>query len=572
MALKSVKYIELDDQKGILYSAGKQALLMPVTFIRAIDSIFNRLAGRGDADSLIYLIGKGLGTEYARALKTILRKEQASISLKTKIQMACNAIFMESGWGRARVRKIDAELHIVEIALRRSPSTKFLKKNAHNIERGILAGMYETIAGQKVYCELLKTDKVKHEIVLRISKNIPAEAEKQENLALIARQELKQNITELQKLRKNLDEKVKKRTAELQIAKEAAEKERDKTSAVIQNFADGLLIIASDMTIALANPQAEKIIGLPKEKIENKKLSALSQNNFLKKLTALVSEDGSIKRIFRQNIETGEKTTTEITSIPLSGKNLSAEYLIILRDVSREKAIEKTKTEFITVAAHQLRTPLSAVKWHLNFLKQGDAGELNQEQKNLVEKSRESNERMLILINDLLDVAKMEEGRYLCEPAPAKLENLARTALDSCKQLAIKRGISIEFAKPTDFLPEIMADAEKIVITMQNLIENAIKYTKSGGKISIAVKHSGDLIEFSVKDSGVGISEEQRKKLFTKFFRGDKAMLMETEGSGLGLFIAKNIVEAHGGKIWCESAKNKGSVFSFSLPISRSAC
>lgn len=552
MAMKSVKYIELDDQKGILYSAGKQSLLMPVTFIRSIDSIFSRLAGRKEADILIYIIGKGLGTEYARTLKAILRKEQASISMKTKIQMACNAIFMESGWGLANVQKIDMEKQIMDIKLRRAPSNEFLKESEYSLERGILAGMYEAIAGQEVYCGLLKSDKEKHEIVLRVSKNIPATAEKQENLALVARQELKQNISELQKLRKNLDEKVKKRTFELQIAKEIAETEKNRTAAIIANLIDGLIFFDAGKKPIISNRQADIFLDDGKNA---DLLFGLLENK---------------SKIFRQEIRVSDKLILEASTVPISTSETTSGMLMILHDVTREKMIEKMKTEFVSIAAHQLRTPLSAMKWSLNFLKQGDAGELNGEQKNLIEKSRESNERMIVLINDLLNTAKIEEGRYLCELSPANFENLAQTALDSRKELAEKLGVKIKLSKPENPIPEVMLDSEKIIITMQNLIENAVKYTKKGGEIKISVEQNDDKIKFSVKDNGIGISEKQQKRLFTKFFRSGGAITMETDGSGLGLFIAKNIIEAHGGKIWCESEENKGSVFSFLIPIKNS--
>ncbi|MFH1255075.1 MAG: ATP-binding protein [bacterium] len=347
---------------------------------------------------------------------------------------------------------------------------------------------------------------------------------------------------QLKNINTSLEEKVLERTKNL-------EAEKNRTTAIVANLIDGLLFFGADKKLILANPQAEAFL-------ENGKNANL--------LFGLLEGE---KKIFRQETPISEKLILEISTVPIMASKKTSGTLMILHDVTREKMIEKMKTEFVSIAAHQLRTPLSAIKWSLNFLKQGDAGELNDEQKNLIEKSRESNERMIVLINDLLDVAKIEEGRYLCKLSPAKLESLARTALDSRQELAVKLGVKVKLAKPKNPLPEIMLDSEKIIMTMQNLIENAIKYTKKDGQVEISIEQSDDKIKFSVKDNGIGISKKQQERLFTKFFRSSGAITMETDGSGLGLFIAKNIIEAHGGKIWCESEENKGSIFSFILPI-----
>jgi len=348
--------------------------------------------------------------------------------------------------------------------------------------------------------------------------------------------------------------------------KRKAEEEESRTSAVITHLTDGLLVFDSQNNLSLINPPAEKLLGINSDQAYNKSLDELAAfiDNFKPLLKVLGK---NIKEVSRQELVIGELTIeVSSASIGTSQKDHGGS-LVIIHDITREKGIERMKTEFVSIAAHQLRTPLSAVKWALSLLMEGDVGELSAEQKSFISKSYDSNERMIILINDLLDVARIEEGRYLYKLVSAKLENLAQAAISACREIAAKRNIRLEYIKPEKEMPEIMIDGEKITMTIQNLIENAIKYTPPGGQVTVSVKYDTNKATVSVKDNGVGVSQEQQNRLFTKFFRASNVMRMETDGTGLGLFIAKNIIEAHGGKIWCESKENEGSTFSFSLPI-----
>ena len=378
-------------------------------------------------------------------------------------------------------------------------------------------------------------------------------------------------LFDLSSIKENEQELLKSQSALLNMLEDVeeerkkAEEEKNRTSAIITHLTDGLLVFDSQNNLSLINPAAESLLRIKNDKTYNKSLYELaSLTDHFKPLLKILGKE--IKEISRQEISI-EKLTLEISSAFIGSSKNRSGSLIIIHDITREKGIEKMKTEFVSIAAHQLRTPLSAIKWSLSLLLEGDVGELNTEQKNFISKSYESNERMIILINDLLDVARIEEGRYVYKLVPAKLESLAQAALSSCKEIATKRNIRLEYLGPSGELPEIMIDAEKITIAIQNLIENAIKYTPLGGQVTISLKYDTNKIELSVKDTGVGVSQEQQNRLFTKFFRAANVMRMETDGTGLGLFIAKNIVESHGGKIWCQSKENKGSTFSFSLPI-----
>jgi len=229
--------------------------------------------------------------------------------------------------------------------------------------------------------------------------------------------------------------------------------------------------------------------------------------------------------------------------------------------------IDKMKSEFVSLAAHQLRTPSSAVKWTTKMVLDAELGKINKEQREFLEDSYNANERMIALINNLLNVARIEEGRYIFKPVLTNIREIVEDVIDSYKKEAKREGVKVEFKKPKKKLPEVVIDVEKMQLVIDNLVKNAIRYTLSGGKVIISLKYLKKTIEFSVKDTGAGIPKQQQNRVFTKFFRGSNIMRMETEGTGLGLYITKNIIEAHRGRIWFESEQGKGSTFYFTIPV-----
>ena len=186
-----------------------------------------------------------------------------------------------------------------------------------------------------------------------------------------------------------------------------------------------------------------------------------------------------------------------------------------------------------------------------------------------LDKIYQSNERMIILINNLLDVAKIEEGKYIYRPTIENIEKLIESVIKTYKQEIKAKNINFVFKKPVLKIPETRMDVEKINLAIDNLLNNALRYTPFKGKVTISLKCDIKEIEFSIKDNGIGIPKDQEKEIFTKFFRAVNAKKVKPEGSGLGLFVVKKIVEAHKGKIWFETEENKGTTFYFILPIKK---
>jgi PAS domain S-box-containing protein len=388
-------------------------------------------------------------------------------------------------------------------------------------------------------------------------------------------------VIQVKKSKIIFEEKVKERTKELEdlkasllniledaeAARKRAEEEKNKTISIIKNFSDGLIVLDEQNKISLINSQAEKFFEIKEGEILRTSFSDFSKSPFLFSLADIFK--GELKEIFRKEISLRENLILEVSAVQIKGDSGPAGFLIISHDISREKTVERMKSEFVSISAHQLRTPLAAIKWTLTMLLDGDAGPLGQKQKEMLEKTQISNERMIRLVNDLLDVSRIEEGRNAYKFTLEDIEPIVEILFKSYKGEAERRQIHYEFKRPFSKMPKILIDSEKIKLAVQNLIENAIRYCRAGDKVTVALKYDKKEIEVAVSDTGIGVPQEQQKRIFTKFFRSENALRLETEGSGLGLFISKNIVESHKGRIWFESAENKGSTFHIAIPIQK---
>ncbi len=238
-----------------------------------------------------------------------------------------------------------------------------------------------------------------------------------------------------------------------------------------------------------------------------------------------------------------------------------------LSQVSEQlRLTDEAKTHFVTVAAHQLRTPLSAMKWSLKLLLNGDVGELAPAQKEYVKSAYETNENTIKLVNDLLDVSRIEGGRFEYDFKEGDIAEVIATVVSLFNLAAQNKNIKLIFERPAGVSVVIKFDAEKIQMVLENLIGNAINYTPAGGQVIVGLTDDGDKIKISVADTGIGITDKDLPRLFSKFFRLDNAVKMVPNGTGLGLFISKNIVLRHEGNIDVKSEVGRGSVFTLILP------
>lgn len=229
-------------------------------------------------------------------------------------------------------------------------------------------------------------------------------------------------------------------------------------------------------------------------------------------------------------------------------------------------SIENISSDFVSLASHQLRTPLSAIKWDTEILLSGKPGQMTPKQLDYLHQIYRSTERAISLVNDLLDVSRIQEGAIHLELRPTRVEDVVEETVDSFETLIKAGNINVNFQVINGPVPKVETDEEKLKRIMMNLLSNAIKYTPAGGKISVAVERFADHLKISVTDSGVGIAREDQEKIFSRFFRSPKILKLAPDGTGLGLFIARSLVEAMGGKIGFLSQEGKGSTFYFILP------
>lgn len=247
------------------------------------------------------------------------------------------------------------------------------------------------------------------------------------------------------------------------------------------------------------------------------------------------------------------------------GKMLVRRDIELMRANTRLEALDKTKSEFVSVAAHQLRTPLTGIKWAMSLLLEEPA-KLASDQKKVVEDAFNATKRLTNLINDLLNVARIEEGHFGFNVKTQSLVPLLKEVSDTFAKAFADKGIVYDVDISTE-TPLLEFDYEKISMAVGNLLDNAIKYTPAGGKVSMKVSVERNRVVISISDSGIGVPKEQFDRVFTKFFRSANAQLYRTDGTGLGLYVAKNIVAQHGGSMWFESVEDRGSTFYFSLPL-----
>lgn len=227
--------------------------------------------------------------------------------------------------------------------------------------------------------------------------------------------------------------------------------------------------------------------------------------------------------------------------------------------------LDEAKDEFISMASHQLRTPLTSVKGYISMMLEGDAGDINDQQKNFLDQAFLSSQRMVYLIADLLNVSRLKTGKFIIEPKPTYLPDVVESEIAQLHETAKARDLKLIFDKPDSF-PTLNLDETKIRQVIMNFADNAIYYTPKGGKITIGLKATDESIEYTVRDTGIGVPKSEQHHLFTKFYRAGNAKKARPDGTGLGLFMAKKVVVAQGGAIVFKTEEGKGSTFGFSFP------
>ena len=378
---------------------------------------------------------------------------------------------------------------------------------------------------------------------------------------------------QFEKLYEDLDKQVEERTKDLEKFKLAIE---NSTEQVIITDAKGIIIYA--------NSALERTTGYTvKESLGTKAgvlWGGLMDDAYYKKLWDTVTNK---KEVFTEQVKnkrkSGEEYFAAASLVPVLDKSGNVEFIVgIERDITKEKEVDLAKTEFVSLASHQLRTPLSAINWYTEMLLAGDAGKINKQQKEYLDQVYRGNKRMVDLVNALLNVSRIELGTFVVDPEKVDIKEIAETALKELQPKIIEKKLKIENNIKAK-LPALVADGKLVRIIFQNLISNAVKYTPDKGSVTVAVSVKDAGTEFGgekltaksfaimVKDTGLGIPADQQNKIFSKLFRADNVKAADAEGTGLGLYIIKSILEHTSGSIWFESKEKKGTIFYVTMPV-----
>jgi signal transduction histidine kinase len=269
---------------------------------------------------------------------------------------------------------------------------------------------------------------------------------------------------------------------------------------------------------------------------------------------------------FYYKISSGKKFPIMLICTPLFRDSGIIGAVLVFRDITSEKALDESKSSFISIASHQLRTPLTSMRWFSEMLIGGDAGPLQEEQKHFVERIYQATDRMIDLVNLLLQIARVEAGRIKVEPISLSLKDLTQSVAATLKTNLDLKSQTVNIVTDPDPFPLLPLDQDIVWQVIQNLLSNASRYSQENKTILVSIIKKDDVIEYSVKDQGIGIPMDQRARLFEKFFRAENALKMVPEGSGLGLSLVKSLVEGWGGRIWFESEEEKGTTFFFTIP------
>lgn len=327
----------------------------------------------------------------------------------------------------------------------------------------------------------------------------------------------------------------------------------------------------SEIIDVYTNDELEEVSVALNNTASQLKKSYLRLEDEVKKRTAELDQANIfLKKQISELSKAGEREQSQIKELDIIAKRLVRRDFELLQANERLREMDEAKSRFVSIAAHQLRTPLSGIKWTVQMMIGGDFGKISKEQKSTLSKAGDSLNRLVKLIGDLLNVARIEEGRYEFIFSEIKLEDVCKKVFEDNKPLAKSRGLIFKLALPGQPLPMIKGDFFNLAFVLENLVGNSFAYTKQGGSVEIILeKDSQDSgkARISVKDTGMGIPEFQKNLVGQKFFRADNVVREQIQGTGLGLYIVSRILEKHGSRLDFQSNEGKGSEFYFSIPF-----
>jgi PAS domain S-box-containing protein len=357
---------------------------------------------------------------------------------------------------------------------------------------------------------------------------------------------------------------------------EAVSTEKLRLDAILRHSADGILILTSDLSVESVNLSLAAMVGIDPENTKELRhediirwlrrepgldLSEAIAGGWPLDERSVLYVEGDLCR------QDGTGISVGITYAPLfNTRSRLLNIIANVRDITRFRAAEEAKSTFVSVISHELKTPVSLIKGYASTLRREDASWDVKVVRDGLQVVEEEADRLAELIENLLDATRLQSGKLALQFEPVQLDDLAAHLVERFKTQTDQHTFKVSFPKK---FPVIQGDSKRLTQVLSNLLNNAIKYSPNGGQIGIKGDVTDGMVKISVSDQGIALPAEEIEHIFERFYRVDNALSRETQGAGLGLYIVRSIVEAHGGTIWAESASGEGTTFHFTLPVSQ---
>jgi two-component system phosphate regulon sensor histidine kinase PhoR len=346
--------------------------------------------------------------------------------------------------------------------------------------------------------------------------------------------------------------------------------EKSRLKTMINCMGNGVMVTNRNLEVVLHNPALMRLMEISDEVGNPTHISEiLNDESLIGSLKYIQSGESENAEFISQEMGAGKNVLRAISAPALGPDNNIVGTVTVLEDITPFKQLDQMKTDFVNMVAHELRSPLVSIKQQISVLLEGLCGPLEEKQSELLGRGSSKIDALLELINDLLDVAKIEAGKYVQHQIPTDIGHIIEEAVSLMEPRAKEKGIALSFS--LENLKPIPADPKNIEEIFNNLLTNAINYSPDGGQVSVTARCLGEYMEIKVKDTGVGISPEELPKIFDKFYRVKHPKTRKIMGTGLGLAIVKGVVEAHHGTIDVESEVDKGTTFRILLPVIQQA-
>lgn len=349
-----------------------------------------------------------------------------------------------------------------------------------------------------------------------------------------------------------------------------------KNQAILESIADGVIVADAENQITLANLPAGSILGITRGDLIGKSINEFlglygqSQHSWLSTIKEWAKDADRLEQwtYIDEQLPIEDKVVSVHLSPVLAGKQFFG-TVSIFRDITKEVELDRLKSEFVSTVSHELRTPMTSIKGYVDLMLMGAAGQMSNPQTRYLQVIKNNAERLHMLVNDLLDISRIETGKTTLDLRPVDIAQLVEQVVETHLRGRIQHEnklISVITDTPPN-LPLVNIDHARITQVLTNLLDNAFNYTSADGEIRVIARENGNYVYISVNDTGIGISKEDQTKIFDRFYRAEDEIVQKVSGTGLGLAIVRSLVEMHNGQLTVESSPGVGSTFTFNLPV-----